>query len=241
MSEIDTNVKSLGREVVLASLGILVALTLLKHAQGAIPLLGDHAGTIALAIQLYFPILMVGYAGITREGLGLSRDKLLNDFLLGSGFALITVVPFVLGHHLWQTNINGRVFHLGFPREFAYSVLVQFLAVALPEELFFRGYLLQRMSLLWSANFEEIREKNLVLGLLVTAKSRPVLICSAVFAVAHFAGEYRPDRLATFFPALVFSFLRIRTGRLAAPITYHALCNLMSELVFASYRTNPNS
>ena len=241
MSEINRNSISLGREVVLASLGILVVLTLLKHAQGAVPVIGDHAGTIALAIQLYVPILLVGYAGITRQGLGLSKDGLVGDFLLGCSFALVTVIPFVIGHHLWQTQINGRVFHLGFPHQFAYSILVQFLAVALPEELFFRGYLLQRMSLLWATSFEEIRNRNLLVGLLMASKSRPVLMCSAVFAVAHFAGEYRPDRLATFFPALVFSFLRIKTGRLTAPITYHALCNLMSELVFASYRATPNS
>ena len=241
MTEQHKETHSLSREVILASLGILVALTLLKHAQGRVPILGDYAGTIALAIQLYVPILLVGYAGITRDGLGLSKTELSRDFRLGLVFVLVTIIPFIAGHHFWQTEINGRVFQFGLPKEFAYSIVVQFLAVALPEELFFRGYLLHRMTLLWPVEMSKMRQGNLFSGLILAARSRPVLMSSAVFAVAHFAGEYRPDRLATFFPALVFAFLRIRTGRLTAPITYHALCNLMSELVFASYRTTPNN
>jgi membrane protease YdiL (CAAX protease family) len=220
---------SLRSEIWIASIGILVVLGLLKHGQGLIPVLGDHAGTIAAGIQLYVPILLIGRYGITREKLGWTLEHASKDFRLAAVLSLATIIPFALGHHYWQTLFNGRVFELGVPSEFAYSILVQFLVVALPEELFFRGYLLQRMEMLWPS-----RKGFWALG------GRAVLLSSLVFGLAHFVGEYRIDRLATFFPGIAFAYLRLRTGRLLAPVTYHAFCNLLSELIFASYRSSPN-
>jgi hypothetical protein len=207
-----------------------------------VPLVGDYAGTIAAGVQLYVPLLLVGYLGITRKSLGLSRDHLLKDFGLAAFLCLLTIIPFAIGHHYWQTSFNGRSFAFALPTEFAYSIVVQFLAVALPEELFFRGYLLQRMSQRWP--IRGLNQKGLgglCQGVKTCLLSKAVLVSSLVFAFAHFVGEYRIDRLATFFPALVFAYLRLKTGRLLAPVTYHAFCNLLSELVYASYRGTPNS
>lgn len=229
--ELQPGTKTLRREVWVASVGILLVLGLLKHAQGVVPVLGDHAGTLAAGLQLYLPLLLIGRFGISRASLGWTLAHWPKDLRLALALCLATVIPFAIGHHFWQTMVMGRAFGLAWPPEFAYSILVQIVVVALPEELFFRGYLLQRMTAIWPA-------KNHVFK---TPMGKAVILSSLVFALAHFVGEYRIDRLATFFPGLVFAYLRLRTGRMLGPVCYHAFCNLLSEMMFASYRAFPNN
>ncbi len=78
-------------------------------------------------------------------------------------------------------------------------------AVALSEEFFYRGYMTLR--------FEE--------------KLRPVpsaLLAAALFALGHLLTP-APWRLAVFFPALLFAFLRNRTGTIAGAAICHFLFN----------------
>jgi hypothetical protein len=42
-------------------------------------------------------------------------------------------------------------------------------------------------------------------------------------------------RLAVFFPALVFGWLRARTGGIGAGVIYHAACNLFASYLGESY------
>ncbi|MBK7585073.1 MAG: CPBP family intramembrane metalloprotease [Myxococcales bacterium] len=62
-----------------------------------------------------------------------------------------------------------------------------------------------------------------------------LLVSSALFALGHFATEVHPNRLAVFFPALVFGWLRARTKGVGAGIVFHALCNLFAAYLARSY------
>jgi membrane protease YdiL (CAAX protease family) len=44
-----------------------------------------------------------------------------------------------------------------------------------------------------------------------------------------------PQRLAVFFPALLFGWMRARTGSIAPGAVYHALCNVLADLLHTSY------
>ena len=59
------------------------------------------------------------------------------------------------------------------------------------------------------------------------------IVSSALFAVGHFFTEPHPERLAVFFPALVFGWLRARTGGIGAPALFHALCNVLASTLDA--------
>jgi membrane protease YdiL (CAAX protease family) len=107
----------------------------------------------------------------------------------------------------------------------AISILIQLLLVALPEEFFYRGYLQKRL--------EEIYPKRWSFGPFHLSVSN--LTTSALFALAHFVVGFDPRRLSVFFPSLMFGWLRDRTGGLAAPIVYHAACNLMVEMTIVHY------
>jgi membrane protease YdiL (CAAX protease family) len=62
-----------------------------------------------------------------------------------------------------------------------------------------------------------------------------LVVSSALFAVSHVAVIPNPQRLAVFFPALLFGWMRARTGSIAAGAAFHALCNLLSDVLHTSY------
>lgn len=84
------------------------------------------------------------------------------------------------------------------------------LLVALPEEVFFRGYLYDA--------FEE-------------AGWEPVLPTSVLFAVGHVVLGATPIRALTFFPALLLGWGRKRSGNVYVPLVVHFLYNLCPSLL----------
>ena len=149
---------------------------------------------------------------------------------LGSelGVALLCVAlvfpPFVVGFRLWHGVQNPFTLHL--PGAFADFMLGQLLVVALPEEALFRGYFQTRLRDLFPRTVR-----------LLGAEISPLaLVCQAVlFALLHFGVGLSPARLGVFFPALLFGYLRDRRAGIGAAVWFHALSNLLSELLTRGY------
>jgi hypothetical protein len=115
--------------------------------------------------------------------------------------------------------------HLQVAPKFAQLALAQVVVVAVPEELFFRGYLMDRLEERWPST-------RLFLGARV---GWPLLVSSALFAVGHLLVIPEAQRLAVFFPALVFGWMRARTGSIAPGALFHALCNLLMGVLLDSF------
>jgi len=139
-------------------------------------------------------------------------------------FGIVTFVPFYFGWRYWW-HAHG-IFALT-PRlsEIANEIVGQVVIIALPEEAFYRGYLQSRLDDVWHPRFR-IAGAHLGPG---------VVLASVIFALGHVATIHQPARLAVFFPALVFGWLRARTGGVGASIAYHALCNVFSEALGRGY------
>jgi len=137
---------------------------------------------------------------------------------------ILAVFPaYVLGHYALAHWWFGASFHFRWPPDFAESAADQVLAIALPEEFFFRGYLQTECDRVFGTPYR-------VLG----AGCGPGLpLAAAVFAACHilFGG---PARLIVFFPALLYGWLRARTSTIAVPVAYHALSNLLMSVMVAS-------
>lgn len=146
--------------------------------------------------------------------------------------ALATFPPFAVAHHLWQVRVvHGAapaavtyVFRI--PPELVESWLQNTFLIALPEELFYRGFVEHRLDRLWPT-----RRWAWLIPL-----SRTVFLTSALFALGHFLGEYNPARLGPFFPAFIFSGLARRGGGIAGAVLYHGAANTFSLLLAAGYR-----
>jgi membrane protease YdiL (CAAX protease family) len=104
-------------------------------------------------------------------------------------------------------------------------VLAQLLVVALPEEYFFRGYLQSRLEVVWPS-------RRRVFGASV---GYALLLASVLFALGHVLVDFNGLRLAVFFPALVFGWMRQYSGSILASVLFHAACNLVSELLHKSF------
>lgn len=104
-------------------------------------------------------------------------------------------------------------------------VLVQLLVVALPEEMFYRGF----VQTAWARSAPE--RGVTVLGARLGAG---FVRTQVLFALGHLV-VLQPWRLGTFFPGLLFGWLRERTGSVAAPVVLHALSNLFIATLEASF------
>jgi CAAX protease family protein len=205
---------------------VVTALSYLTPAQHAASAVG-----VAFFLATYVLALRGDDAATARYGLSLGGlldpepldlEKLVRSAVVeltwALGVCLIVFPPFVVGFKLWWSPTHAfRFAPLG---NVASDALGQFLVIALPEEGFYRGYLQTRLDELWEPRFRFLGAK-LGPGLLVT---------SVVFALGHLATEVNPNRLAVFFPSLLFGWLRIRRRGVGAAAALHALCNL-----FASY------
>jgi hypothetical protein len=108
------------------------------------------------------------------------------------------------------------------PPALALAAVVQLVAVALPEELFYRGW----MQTAWGRTGPARR----VLG----AEIGPGFLATQVLFAAGHLVTLQPWRLATFFPGLLFGWLRARTGGVVAPAVAHALSNVLVLFLDAS-------
>lgn len=103
--------------------------------------------------------------------------------------------------------------------------LGHFFAVAIPEELFYRGY---AQTALDRASRQRVRVLGAELGV-------GLLASSVIFALGHVATQPYPGRLMVFFPSLAFGWLRARTGGIGASALYHAACNLFAAYLGEGY------
>jgi membrane protease YdiL (CAAX protease family) len=212
-----------------------------------VPWIGRHLHAAIAAIFLYAPSLAARISGrpFDYRDAGLRLDPLgLNLRVLAAAIAA-TFPLFVLGFFVFYGFVCGphggpltalwsglcpywRGLHGGslrLPPEFLTSALNQLVVVAIPEELFFRGYLMGRLEERWPP----------ARRLLGAPVGRALIVSSLLFALGHVAVVPNPQRLAVFFPALVFGWMRARTGSILPGAAFHALCNLFADVLHTSY------
>ncbi len=107
---------------------------------------------------------------------------------------------------------------------FVYWAALEVFVVALPEEVFHRGYLMSALEQRWPP---ERRVFGVPFGW-------AAVLSSALFAVGHLVGDARTDRLFTFFPSLLFAWLWRKSDSLWAPALFHAASNLLMQILLAS-------
>ncbi len=132
----------------------------------------------------------------------------------------IVFPPFVVGFWAWHQPV--REFTLTIPSDLVSFALTQLVVAGVPEEAFFRGLVQTRLGDAWTRT-TRILGADVNLGALVAQ--------AALFALVHLATEPRLDKLATFFPGLLFGWMRARRGGIGSPIVMHALSNVLAEIL----------
>ena len=116
-------------------------------------------------------------------------------------------------------------FSFRLPPGLALAAVLQLVVVALPEELFYRGWMQTAWARTAPGRGVRVLGARLGAGFLWT---------QVLFAAGHLV-VLQPWRLGTFFPALLFGWLRERTGNVAAPVLVHAASNLFIATLEASF------
>jgi membrane protease YdiL (CAAX protease family) len=180
---------------------------------------GRNLAWAAGAAAVVFPLFLVGFVLYYRGLCALWRPSFCGAFLGFAGARLDWPVAFLPPP---TTRALGWLRFVG-----EHPLLTQIIVIGIPEELFFRGYLYGRLR---EAFPPEGRLR--VLGVPIGAAA---LASSALFGLGHFLVDFHVDRLAVFFPALAFVWLRERTGSIAPGALFHALCNLYIETLHRSF------
>lgn len=169
------------------------------------------------AVLLYAPLGAVFITDRDFDGCGLRRPS------RGWGrdlavFAFGVMPVFLVGFFFLATAWSGRDFH---PRLFgpdaAIDLVWQLLGIALPEEVFFRGWMQGRLNRLFPGRVR----------LLGARVGFGMFAAAAVFAAFHLLATPVASRLLVFFPGLLFGLFRERTGSIAVPVAAHALANFL--------------
>lgn len=180
------------------------------------------AGTYVLVLRR--DVATIADHGLSMGGLfepePLSLSRMAADSLRAvawaGALALVFLPTFAIGYAWWWQPRQSYHFTLG---ESPFSDLVtQVVAVALPEEMFYRGYLQSELEKTWPP----------VTSGPLRGVSWALVITSAVFALGHLVTIPHAARLAVFFPSLAFGWLRTRTGGIGASVLFHAACNLFA-------------
>ena len=185
------------RQAILLFAGIVVALRLAAYLPYRSPLVPPDL--LGAALFLYAPFLHYrkGRTPSWTRPANLSRSAIL---LLGLGaggalaFLLVSSLPFSPFPPFPEA---GRT-------PFGAFVLRQALLVALPEEVFFRGYL-----------YDAFEENGW----------EPIVPSSLLFATGHLVTHASAYRALTFFPGLLFGYARKKSGNIYVPVLLHLLFN----------------
>lgn len=215
-------------------------------ASSGLPLLRANVAGVAAFVFIVLPDRRVLAAGASWRDHGVPwfgwRDpRTWAAWARGAGAALaacaVVFPPFLAGYWglgalaphlpagLRAVAPDVAAFRPRLPDGFALLAATQLLVVALPEELFYRGWMQAR----WASTAPD--RGVTVLG---ARLGRGFVATQALFALGHLVVP-SPARLATFFPGLLFGWLRARTGSIAAPVVAHALSNLFLAVLQASF------
>jgi membrane protease YdiL (CAAX protease family) len=168
--------------------------------------------TAAAAFAVIFPLFVLGYFAFYEIA---CRSDLLSNLVprgMCSRYGGLDAI------HLPNLTLMGTPASQTLSLEFC---LVQLVVVALPEELFFRGFLLQLLE-------KRFPPKRRILG---GGIGLALVLSAAAFAIIHLPKDGDPRALATFFPGLMFGWMRSATGSILASTITHAGSNILVRVL----------
>ncbi|MFY0530443.1 myxosortase MrtX [Archangium gephyra] len=188
---------------------------------------------------LYLPLITMRWRGEDYRDYGLSLRTWRQDVRLFLVMSAV-VFPLFFGAFFAWTELLQHLppelarllapfrgpahFTPRLPPRFAEWVVDQLFVVALPEEFFYRGYMQARLRDAWP---QGRRFLGVRLG--------PAFWLTALlFALGHLA-IFQVWRLSVFFPALLFGWMRERTGSVVGAALFHAAANLFVRFLEVSF------
>jgi uncharacterized protein len=233
------------RDVVLSWLFVIASVAVLVRIDFKLPAIG-HVGSALIAVLfLYVPSYVAWKRGQDLVDYGFVAEPVRRGISMAL-LAMLVAFPLFVGFYVgfYEIACKSDLMHHLVPRGmcFKYAGLssihapvidlkflefcaVQLVVVALPEELFFRGFVLGALEKRWPPA-RRIAGGGVGWALIVSA---------AMFALIHIPKDGDPRALATFFPGLLFGWMRSATGSILAGTLTHAGSNILVRLLDSSF------
>lgn len=244
----DPAARAAGREALIAWGLVLVVESALSNLHVTLPAIGDLGSALVAVLFLYTPVAVAWRRKEDLETYGFRAEPVKRG-LVTAGAAIAVIFPlFIAGYfafyevachssllaHLVPRGMCARYggVHLhappwswpepggGHTNLFEWCA-VQLVVVALPEELFFRGMLLHLLE-------KRFPPKRRILG---GGIGWALVLSSAAFAIVHLPFYRDPRMLATFFPGLLFGWMRSATDSILASTLTHGASNILIRLL----------
>ncbi len=232
----------------LAMFALATALAaLLWQLAGRIPVIADYLPALVAVVFLYLPAWLAWRRGQELGQFGFTYRPLGRSLAFGLGGPLLVFPLFLAGFVVFYSAIcradagvlrqlapPGLCYrflgweglrHFRAPPEVWESTFAQVVVVALPEELFFRGYLLGRLE-------QAFPPSRRLLGGGIGAA---LVLSALLFALGHVLVDFDARRLAVFFPGLLFGWMRSATGSILAGVLCHASANLYIDALHRTF------
>lgn len=231
------------RDALVAFALVSVTAAALAVLARAVPILARNLGAAYAVVFLYVPVLFAWRRSEDLYSYGFRARPVGKGLALGLGMVGVVFPLFAVGYVLfydlvchpgqaawlralaqpglcpsWRGFAGIHAPHLD--RAFFESAFIQVVVVALPEELFFRGFLHQLLE-------RAFPPRRRILG---GGVGWALVLSSALFAVVHLV-RLDPRELAVFFPGLIFGWMRSATGSVLAGTIAHASSNLFIHVL----------
>ncbi|ACY18510.1 CPBP family intramembrane glutamic endopeptidase [Haliangium ochraceum] len=232
------------KHALLAYAAVAAAVAVLVRIDIELAFVGHVGSALVAVLFLYAPVFMAWRRGEDLGDYGFHAAPVGRGVLLGLG-PLLIIFPLFLGGYLafyeiacahptldaltvpgacagWRRSSGPSLDWAGLPwLELLEFAAVQWIVVALPEELFFRGLLLELLE-------RALPPRRRVLG---GGVGWALVISALLFALIHLPKGGDPRVLATFFPGLLFGWMRSATGSILAPVLAHGASNVFLRVL----------
>lgn len=231
---------SSGRWALVTYLVVAALVAALVRIDVTLPAIGHLGSALVAVVFLYVPVIVAWRRKEDLLDYGFTTDPVGTN-LRFAAIALAIILPVFLVVYLgfyevvcntksikalappgtcigWD-GINYEAPELGLA--FLEFCAVQIVVVALPEELFFRGCLHRLLE-------ERFPPTRRWLG---GGIGLALFLSSLAFALVHLPKNGDPRALATFFPGLLFGWMRSATGSITSSVAVHAASNIWVRLL----------
>ena len=221
--------KAVLREVILVYLVTLLAIRGVVSVQRSAGLPPDVLILVPL-LFIYAPRLWLKRIDRRPDDYGMELYDLKGALWFNLKMGLAVFPAFILLNHLYQGVVFDRSPGAILPSNLLLNVvLYHLLYAALPEEIFYRGYVQTRLN--------EVMAKKWRLFGVSFGWSLP--LTALLFTVGHSIVEPRWWHFAIFIPGLLFGWIRERSSNVLPSTFFHALCNITMVLLDTAYGVIP--
>ena len=224
------------KELIALWLVVLLLIRLVVFLQSSLGLPEEVLAVVPL-LFIYAPVVLCHYRRADSWSYHLSipafRDRAAwwKALRLNLRVGLCVFPLFLVGYHVYQTQLFGHVPVELLPAAPLTLIAYQIFFVAIPEEFFYRGYFQTRLNEVYERSF-------LIFG---TKIGMGAILANLFFAFGHSLVQFQWWHFATFFPGLVFAWMRERTNGVVAGAFFHAACNIIVIFLDTWYGLRPPS